>query len=243
MSQPRHDEFGQPIGDDVPSWGPVDVPPSTIMRGNWCRLEPLTADHATALLVAFSADDGRMWTYMPWGPFSAVDELKALIAWIEGQDDWMGFAIVTPDDEPRGMACYLRIDAAQGVIEVGSIAYAPSLMRTTAATEAIFLMADRAFGTGYRRYEWKCDALNAPSRSSAERLGFQYEGTFRKAVVYKGRNRDTAWYSITDQEWPALRAAYVKWLDPANFDDDGQQRTSLRALTTKSALGNGRGFD
>ena len=230
MSAPRHDEYGLPVGEDVPGWKPVDLPPHTAMDGQWCRLEPLTLDHAEGLVAAFSADDGRMWTYMPWGPFKKTAELRTVIEWISAQDDWMGFAIVTPEHGPIGMACYLRIDPPQGVIEVGFIAYSPALMKTAAATEAMFLMADRAFDTGYRRHEWKCDDLNAASRSAADRLGFRYEGTFRQAVVYKGRNRDTAWYSITDQEWLALRQAYVKWLNPANFDDAGTQRTSLRAL-------------
>lgn len=230
MSPPRHDNFGLPIGEDVPDWKPVELPPHTAMKGRWCRLEALIADHGEPLHTAFSEDDGRMWTYMPWGPFPSADELKSVIEWIAAQGDWMGFVIVTPDDGPIGMACYLRIDPPQGVIEVGSIAYSPALMKTTAATEAMYLMAQRAFDTGYRRYEWKCDDLNAASRSAADRLGFRYEGTFRQAVVYKGRNRDTAWYSITDQEWLALRQAYVKWLDPANFDGAGMQRTSLSEL-------------
>jgi RimJ/RimL family protein N-acetyltransferase len=226
----RHDEFGLPIGEEVPDWKPVALPPGNTMDGNWCRLQPLTVDHAPALFDAFAADDGRMWTYMPWGPFATAAELGTVIEWIATQPDWMGFAIVTPAGGPLGMSCYLRIDQTQGAIEVGAIAYAPALMRTTAGTEAMFLMAERAFDTGYRRYEWKCDDLNAPSRSAADRLGFRYEGTFRRAVVYKGRNRDTAWYSITDREWPAVREAYRSWLDPANFDDTGTQRTSLSTL-------------
>jgi len=133
-----------------------------------------------------------------------------------------------------GVASYLRIDPAAGSIEVGHINYSPKLQRTIAATEAMYLMMRRAFDElGYRRYEWKCNALNAPSRSAATRLGFAYEGIFRQADVVKGRNRDTAWYAITDDEWPKLRAAFDCWLDPANFDAAGNQRVSLSSLTAK----------
>ncbi len=126
-----------------------------------------------------------------------------------------------------GLASYLRIAPAAGTIEVGHIHLAPALQRTRAATEAMFLMMRQAFDLGYRRYEWKCDALNAVSRRAAERLGFTYEGTFRHHLVYKGRNRDTAWYAIVDADWPPVRAAYEAWLDPANFDRDGRQRRPL----------------
>ncbi len=214
----------------MPGWEGAAPPPWEAVGGRWCRLEPLTKGHGPALFDAFSEDDGSMWTYLGWGAFMAEDELKDLIEWIADQPDWLGFAVVTPDGIPRGMACYLRIDPAGGVVEVGAIAYAPSLARTRAATEAMYLMADRAFTTGYRRYEWKCDALNAKSRSAAERLGFTYEGTFRQALVYKGRNRDNAWYSILDHEWTILRIAYLRWLDPANFGPDGTQRVALRHL-------------
>ncbi len=219
-----------PVGPAVPGWAGVDPPPYLPAPGRWCRLEPLERRHVAGLAEAFAADDGRMWTYMPWGPFAGRDELKGVADWIARQPDWHGYAILTPDGVPRGMACHLRIDPGNGVVEVGAIAYSPALQRTTAATEAMFLLADRAFTGGYRRYEWKCDARNAASRAAARRLGFRFEGTFRQAVVYKGRNRDTAWYSIVDHEWPRLRAAYLRWLDPANFDAAGRQRASLSEL-------------
>jgi RimJ/RimL family protein N-acetyltransferase len=127
-----------------------------------------------------------------------------------------------------GIASYLRIEPAHGTIEVGHLAFSPLLQRTAAATEAMYLMMKHAFELGYRRYEWKCDALNAASRRAAERLGFRFEGVFRQAVVYKGRNRDTAWYSIIDREWPGREAAFLAWLDPTNFDSHGRQRRSLQ---------------
>src|SRR3954465_7648131 len=144
----------------------------------------------------------------------------------------MFFAIVDRiTGKPAGVASVLRVDPANGCIEVGGLAYSPLLQRKPAATEAMFLIMGQAFKLGYRRYEWKCNALNAPSRAAAQRLGFSYEGIFRQATVVKGRNRDTAWYSIIDAEWPALRQAYEAWLAPANFDAHGNQRTQLSALT------------
>src|SRR4029077_13750033 len=142
------------------------------------------------------------------------------------------FAIIDlADEQPAGVASYLRIAPDSGSIEVGHIHYSPRLQRIPAATEAMYLLMKRAFALGYRRYEWKCDELNAPSRAAAQRLGLSYEGTFRQAVVYKGRNRDNAWFAAVDAEWPALRAAFRAWLDPANFDDRGRQRTRLAELT------------
>ena len=231
---PPHNELGQPVGAPLPGWQPPPAPPREGLVGRYCALEPIDPErHAEALFATFQADaEGRMWTYLPYGPFGDVAGFRA----------WMGdrclgadplfFAIVDrPSGAPLGMAAYLRIDRPNGVIEVGHLLFSPALQRTRAATEAMVLMMQRAFALGYRRYEWKCDALNAPSRAAAERLGFCHEGVFRQAVVVKGRNRDTAWYSILDREWPSLRGAYEQWLDPKNFDDAGRQRTSLSALT------------
>lgn len=172
-----------------------------------------------------------MWTYLLSGPFASLAEYRTWLEAKQASDDPLFFAIV--DGATRlavGLASYLRIDAANGSMEVGHLQFSPLLQRTAAATEAMYLMMKQAFELGYRRYEWKCDALNAASRRAAERLGFSFEGIFRQAVVYKGRNRDTAWYSIIDKEWPAIDAAYRQWLDPANFDEAGQQRSSLSAL-------------
>jgi RimJ/RimL family protein N-acetyltransferase len=147
-------------------------------------------------------------------------------------DDPLFFAILdAATGRPVGVASYLRIDPPSGSIEVGHLRFSPRLQRTPASTEAMYLMLARAFGLGYRRYEWKCDALNAPSRAAALRLGLSFEGIFRQATVYKGRNRDHAWFAATDREWPALREAYERWLDPGNFDERGRQRTRLSELT------------
>ena len=193
-------------------------------------VEPLDlARHARPLYAACAQDgDGRMWTYLASGPFETEAGFRS---WLEprvGSDDPLFFAIVdAASGRAMGLAAYLRIDAPHGVIEVGHLTFAPPLQRTPAATEAMYLMMMNAFALGYRRYEWKCDALNQASRRAAERLGFRYEGTFRQATIYKGRNRDTAWYSVVDREWPALAAAFECWLDPANFDPAGRQRTRL----------------
>ncbi len=170
-----------------------------------------------------------MWTYLPFGPFPDAEDLGDQLERLISLRDWQPFAIVV-DDEPVGFCSYLRIDPAGGVIEIGSIAFAASLQRTSAATEAIFLLLGRAFALGYRRVEWKCDDLNAASMAAARRLGFSYEGTFRKATHYRGRSRDTAWFAMLDDEWPAIEHSFLAWLSPTNFDVDGRQRRSLASL-------------
>ncbi|HEY9248126.1 MAG TPA: GNAT family protein, partial [Rariglobus sp.] len=185
--------------------------------------------HADELFAANSADQaGRMWTYLPYGPFASQADYRD---WMERTcrgDDPLFYAIGdVASGRAAGVAAYLRVDPANGAIEIGHLAYSPALQRTTAATEALFLMIDRVFGLGYRRCEWKCDSLNAPSRAAATRLGFTFEGVFRQAVVVKGRNRDTAWFSIIDSEWPERRAGFVRWLAPENFDAAGRQRIPL----------------
>jgi RimJ/RimL family protein N-acetyltransferase len=173
-----------------------------------------------------------MWTYLPYGPFASAGDYHAWAARVCRGDDPLCFAIVDPTTgAPLGVAAYLRIDPANGVIEVGHLAYAPALQRTAASTEAMYLLIAHVFALGYRRCEWKCDALNAPSRAAAQRFGFTLEGVFRQAVVIKGRNRDTAWYSIIDTEWPALRTAFERWLSPDNFDEAGRQRAPLSSFT------------
>jgi len=201
-----------------------------VLSGRYCRLEPLDADrHAAQLWTAFEQDrTGVGWTYLPYGPFAEQTEFEAWAQKMSQGDDPLFFAILDTEDRAIGVASYLRIDPTMGSIEVGHIHYSPLLQRTRAATEAMYLMAWRAFEElGYRRYEWKCDDLNAPSRRAAERLGFTYEGTFRQDRIYKGRNRDTAWYSIIDSEWPAVREALEAWLDPGNFDEQGNQVARL----------------
>jgi RimJ/RimL family protein N-acetyltransferase len=204
------------------------------MAGRYCRLEPLdVAAHSEDLYQANSLDDGRMWTYLPYGPFATLVDYQERLSSILADTSLAVFAIV--DDVSKrasGVAVYLRAVPEHGTVEVGHLAFSPKLQRSVAATEAMALMMGHAFDTlGYRRYEWKCDALNARSRQAATRLGFTYEGTFRQALVVKGRNRDTAWFSITDGEWPRLRVALATWLAPVNFDAAGQQRQSLSALT------------
>ena len=242
MSEPasqHRNHLGQVIGSPLPGWTPRPRPPRTPMQGRFCRLEPLDADrHAHALFDAYAADaEGRNWTYLPYGPFPSAEAYAAAVKSLQGLDDPMPFAIVElASDRPAGVASYLRIDPAMGSIEVGAILYSPALQRSPAATEAMYLMMRRVFDElGYRRYEWKCDSLNQASRRAAERLGFRYEGTFRQAWVVKGRNRDTAWYSIIDSEWPALRNAFERWLAPSNFDATGKQRARLEDLRAASA--------
>jgi RimJ/RimL family protein N-acetyltransferase len=213
----RVNEFGQPIGDAVEWVEHARVAPVTLV-GEWCRIEPWSHDHLEALYdAAVRRSPASLWTYLATPPLDRPDGLRE---WLDGlADDPMAVPLVIcrPDGRAVGTASYLRLDHANGSVEVGAIAYAAELQRTTAATEAMYLMARHVFDDlGYRRYEWKCDSLNAPSRRAAERLGFRHEGTFRQAVVYKGRNRDTDWFSITDAEWPAIRAAMQAWLAPSN---------------------------
>jgi RimJ/RimL family protein N-acetyltransferase len=231
-------ELGQPIGFPLPRWQPRPRPPRMAMEGRWCRVEPLDPErHAADLHTANLEDrEGRIWTYLAYGPFRSA---AAYRAWMEAScqgDDPLFHAIVERTSRRAvGVASYLRIEPAVGVIEVGHVNYSPRLQRTPAATEAMYLMMRRVFDElGYRRYEWKCDALNGPSRSAAKRLGFSFEGIFRQATIYKGRSRDTAWYAMIDREWAALKDAFERWLDPANFDGDGGQRTALSDLTRKA---------
>jgi RimJ/RimL family protein N-acetyltransferase len=230
----EHNHLGQPVGLPVPGWSPRPKPPRTPMAGRFCTVEPLDPERHAADLFAANAEDreGRNWTYYPYGPFAALGDYRA---WVENacadpnrlfhaiRDTALGKAV--------GVAAYINAQPAVGSVEVGSLVFSPLLQRRPAATEAMYLMMRRVFDElGYRRYEWKCDALNAPSRAAAERLGFQYEGLFRQATITRGRNRDTAWFSVIDGEWPALRAAFERWLDPANFDADGRQRQNLAGL-------------
>jgi RimJ/RimL family protein N-acetyltransferase len=230
MSQ-RTKSLGQPIGEPVPGWSARPAPPRTALDGRLCRVEPLRADlHAIPLHAAYAEEaDGANWTYLPYGPFESQDDYVGFVRWGETRDDTLFYAIVDRETGlPIGVASYLRIEPLMGCIEVGHLSYSPTLQRTAAATEAMYLMMHQVFETlGYRRFEWKCDSLNAPSRAAAERLGFRYEGTFRNAVVTKGRNRDTAWYSITDAEWPAIRLALERWLAVTNFAADGRQLRPL----------------
>jgi RimJ/RimL family protein N-acetyltransferase len=225
--------FGQPIGRALPGWSARSHPPRTSMRGQYTIVEPLdAAQHARALFAAFMASpDARDWTYLPTEPPVDAQTYQATLAQAQAGDDPLFYTIFDrPGGRPAGIAAFLRIDRTHGVIEVGHINLSPALKQTRAATEAMYLMMRRAFDElGYRRYEWKCDSLNAASRRAALRYGFRFEGVFRNAIVTKGRNRDTAWFSIIDEEWPEQRAAFETWLAADNFDSTGRQRQPLRA--------------
>ncbi|HET6926221.1 MAG TPA: GNAT family protein [Hyphomicrobiaceae bacterium] len=221
----------QSIGTPLPNWIARPRPPRTPMHGRFCRVEPLDpARHAEELFAANALDrGGRNWTYLLQEPFPDLASYRIWLTQVAAADDPLFHAIIDLHTGLAvGVATFMRIDPAHGVIEVGNINYSPRLQRTPAATEAMFLMMRRVFDElGYRRYEWKCDSLNAPSRAAALRLGFQYEGLFRQAVVYKQRNRDTAWFSIIDSEWPRLKGAYIEWLAATNFDPRGRQLRTL----------------
>ena len=211
------------------------------MEGAYCQLTLLDPQtHAADLFDAFAEDtDNTDWVYLPYGPF---DSPSALTAWLEAiarKSDPLFYTVMDRQGKAVGVASYLRITPASGSIEVGHIHFSPQLQTTPAATEAMYLMMRHAFALGYRRYEWKCDALNQRSRRSALRLGLSFEGVFRQATLYKGRNRDTAWYATIDLEWPQLKAAFEAWLDPANFDDSGQQKQSLSDLTAPILVASG----
>ena len=226
--------LNQPIGEIVVDWKEPSQPSRETMTGSYCRLEALDpARHAESLFAANALDvDDKNWTYLPYGPFADFAEYRAWMEQMCAGNDPLFYAVIdSATDEAVGVASYLRIIPASGSIEVGHLNFSPRLQRTPAATEAMYLMMARAFELGYRRYEWKCNALNAPSRVAALRLGLSFEGIFRQATVMKGRNRDTAWYASIDSEWPALSEAFQQWLAPTNFDEQGRQRLSLSALT------------
>lgn len=227
------DAYGQPVGEPLPGWRPVPRPDAETLSGRCCTLERLDVDrHADQLHAAFAAaPDGRDWTYLSApGPFPSADVCRDWVRGAAGTADPRHYAVVeNAGGRAVGTLALLRHDPVNGVIEVGAVHYSPLLQRTSAATEAHLLLMRHVFDDlGYRRYEWKCDSLNQRSRRAAERLGFVHEGTFRHAVVTKGRNRDTAWFAITDDDWPGIRQALESWLDPSNVDDEGVQRRPLR---------------
>jgi len=233
------DIYGQP----VPGWTPPDRPAGEVLEGQFVRLERLDADaHAGDLHRAYAGHDA-LWAYMPYGPFASA---SAYHRWVKeaaaGQDPLFYVLRDRVSGHCGGVASYLRIAPEAGSIEVGHICLSPEIARGRAWTEAMFLMMDRAFAAGYRRYEWKCNALNLASRRAAQRLGFSYEGIFRQMSVVKGRNRDTAWFAIIDSEWAPLREAYAAWLAPVNFDAKGRQRERLSDLTRLVRAGSDPGL-
>lgn len=226
--------LGLPIGAAVANWKTVPRPPKTPLTGRYCELEAIdVARHSVALHEVNQLDhEGRIWTYLPYGPFSRLSDYQD---WMTqaclGEDPLFYTIIDRASGKPVGVASYLRIVPESGVIEVGHINYSPAMQRTPTATEAMYLMMKRVFDElGYRRYEWKCDALNERSMKAARRYGFTFEGIFRQATLYKNRNRDTAWFSLLDSEWPNTKRAFETWLSPDNFDATGRQRQSLATL-------------
>ncbi|MCB1634341.1 MAG: GNAT family N-acetyltransferase [Xanthomonadales bacterium] len=228
-----------PVGPSLPDWSPPPLPTGVALDGMRIRLEPLNAgSHGGDLAQALAGgEQDHLWTYMASGPF---DSVPAFVTWLQRHaqaDNRVSYALVDPrSGHALGLASYLRMDPAMGSLEIGHLCFGPQLQRTTASTEALYLLLRHAFdGLGYRRCEWKCDHLNAPSRRAAERLGFRFEGIHRQAMVIKGRNRDTAWYSILDREWPALRQELERWLAPENFDREGRQRQRLGTAAVAAA--------
>jgi RimJ/RimL family protein N-acetyltransferase len=229
-----HNEYGQPIAAPVPDWHGAKAPEAVTLTGRFVRLEPVDVErHARDLFDAYATEtDGSNWTYLAVGPFDSFDVWKAHFTKMAESKDPRHFAVIDlATGKAVGTLSLMRIDAPNGVIEVGHVTYSPLLQRSRASTETIYVLMKYVFDTlGNRRFEWKCNSLNAPSRAAAERYGFTYEGLFRQAIVTRGRNRDTTWYSILDNEWPATRVGFEQWLDDRNFDADGRQIARLTDL-------------
>jgi RimJ/RimL family protein N-acetyltransferase len=223
-----------PVGPPV-NFRPAARPAREPLRGAHVLIRPLDAGADLEALYAAShapTGDASIWTYLLEGPYEHVGQMREALTRQERSEDPLFFTLVAlPSGEPSGIVSYMRIAPEFGVIEIGNIWFAPSLQQTTAATEAIYLLAQHAFDDlGYRRLEWKCDALNAASRRAAQRFGFTFEGIFREHMVVKGRNRDTAWFAIIDADWPQIRSGFQRWLAPENFDESGRQRHRLSEL-------------
>ncbi|MCY4044536.1 MAG: GNAT family protein [Cellvibrionales bacterium] len=223
--------FGQPVGDSLDDWQGAKLPGEHTLSGKFCRLERLDVNrHVEPLFdVLCEAAFAKNWTYLPYGPFETFDRFLTWLTSVSSDKDPLFFVVVnTQDSSALGLVSFLAIQPQRGSIEVGHVHYSSQLQRTAIATEAMFLMMQHVFdGCGYRRYEWKCDNHNEKSKKAALRLGFQFEGVFRQHLVYKGRSRDTAWFSVLDNEWPSLQQAYVAWLSASNFDAQGRQKKSL----------------
>jgi RimJ/RimL family protein N-acetyltransferase len=236
MPDDRHIPNDRHINDDPVTLPPALVPARSVLTGSAVRLEPIDpARHTAALYRAGHATESarRSWAFLPWGPFPSEEAMHAQLRDFAAKLDRIFYAISDrATGEAVGKATYLDIQPTSGVIEIGGIWFAPGFARTRGATEALFLMLAYAMDDlGYRRMQWRTNALNEKSRAAARRLGFRFEGIWFNHMIVKGRNRDTAWYSILDTEWPAIRTAIKTWLDPANFDAAGLQRSSLSALT------------
>lgn len=218
---------------DLTNWKPCPTPGADVLAGKRVRLEPLDwSRHGAGLFAATGgAANAELWRWMPVGPFPAHDEMESFLAHMHRAEGWRTLTIISEaSNELLGMATYMRIREAHGSCEIGCVAFGPKLRRTAEATEALRLMAAHVFALGYRRYEWKCNEANAASMRAAERFGYRFEGVFRNDMVTKGRSRNTAWWSITDDEWPALDEALTLWLAPSNFGADGSQLRTLESL-------------
>lgn len=233
------------MSDDLPIGPRVDWTPSgrsperRVHTGAHVTLEPVeVARHGGDLYASFAGTDQAetLWTYMAYGPFADEAAFTAWLAGLEASEDPLFFAVLPAGGPPRGVLSFLRMEPEHGVAEVGHIWFGPALQRTRAATEAIFLTMAHVFDDlGYRRFEWKCNALNAASRRAAVRYGFTFEGIFAKHLVLKGRNRDSSWYAMTDDDWPHVKQAFTTWLADANFDADGRQKVALSELIARDA--------
>ncbi|KAG4074660.1 hypothetical protein HA402_004531 [Bradysia odoriphaga] len=229
---PEINEYGQPVGDAVPDWKPRPSPAPVTLNGRSCRLEPLnTNKHADDLYAAFSHDDGRLWTYMAEGPFPNIEEFRKFIE-TEVCNDFQDFAVVDlATVKPVGMIALKQPDPQNGVVEGGRAVFSPLLQQSILSTEAQFLLASYVFDhLGYRRYKWRCGSHNAAARKAVERIGFKLDGVFCKAKVQKGRSFDEAWFSITDDRWPAIKSALQTWLSLDNFDAQGRQIRKLEDI-------------
>lgn len=229
-------EHGQPIGLPLPQFTAAQIPEPVDLPGRYGQLTPLTASkHAAGLFLASQEDlNGRLWTYLPFGPFADQEEFTHWLEEKTKQDGVIFFSIISPNQEPLGFFSFSRIQPEVASIELANVYFSPRLKQTTLATEAVYLMLNYAFEMGYRRCEWKCNSLNQASIQAALRFGFTYEGTFRNAAVVKGRSRDTSWFSICIEEWPSLRQSFLTWLSPDNFNSKGLQKTKLSQLTAKA---------
>ncbi|CEP60360.1 GNAT family N-acetyltransferase LALA0_S01e08944g [Lachancea lanzarotensis] len=232
----RLNSYGQVIGDAVPNWDPRPLPEKVTLEGTHCRLEPLDFEkHAKQLYASYSsAEDDRSWTYVPIGPFSDFSDYAKVAITFASSTTVSHYAIVhSGTGHAIGTLALMNCDPSNGSVEIGYVLFSPKLQRTMASTEAVYLMIKYVFDTlGYRRCEWKCDSLNIPSHRAAERYGFKAEGTFRNAVIYKGRSRDTQWHSITDYEWPIVSRAFEEWLSEKNHSN-GQQKDKLADIRSR----------
>lgn len=233
----RLNEFKQPIGRSLVGWKSARHPEECVLSGRFCRLERINVErHVEELFAAFQGcHDAHNWTYLPYGPFDTCDEYRDFLVGMADLNDPFHYVVIDQSTKTAvGTVALMRIDTANGVIEVGHVVYSPRMQRTPISTEVMALLQKYVFeDLGYRRLEWKCDSLNVPSRAAAERFGFMLEGVFRQLQVTRGRNRDTAWFSLLDREYALYRPAYEAWLAPTNFDDAGLQIRKLADLITQ----------